>query len=262
MTSATEIPTVRLRGGSAMPMLGLGTWQAEGNRCYEAVCHALERGYRHIDTATGYGNEAEVGRAVHDSGVPREDLFITTKLPPGRAGRERQTIEQSLRKLGTGYVDLWLIHWPPGGRARPEVWQQLLAARDAGLARAVGVSNYRLGQIDELVNATGEAPAVNQIPWSPPEHDPRLLAGHRERDVVVEGYSPFRGSDLAHPTLREIAEGYGVSPAQVVLRWHLQHRIVVIPKSVTPARIDENLDVLGFALTDAQMSGIDAIGGR
>ena len=262
MTGVTEIPTVRLPGDVAMPMLGLGTWQADGGRCYEAVRHALRRGYRHIDTATMYRNESDVGRAVRDSGVPRNDVFITTKLPPSHSGRERATIEESLRRLGTGYVDLWLIHWPPGGRAHPEVWRELLAARDAGLARAVGVSNYSLRQLDELTQATGETPALNQIPWSPPEHDPGLLAGHRERGVVLEGYSPFKGSDLRHPTLRAIADGYGVSPAQVVLRWHLQHRIVVIPKSVTPARVDENFDVLGFALTDAEMARIDGLRGR
>src|SRR5204862_6040371 len=138
MKSVTEIRTVALRGGVNMPLLGLGTWQAEGRRGYEAIRYALRRGYRHVDTATGYGNEVEVGRAVRDSGVPRAEVFITTKLPPSRAGRERQTLDESLHKLGTDYVDLWLVHWPPGGQARAQTWQQLLSARDAGLARAVG----------------------------------------------------------------------------------------------------------------------------
>jgi diketogulonate reductase-like aldo/keto reductase len=260
MTSVTEIPTVRLRGGVAMPVLGLGTWQAQGRRGYDAVRYALELGYRHLDTATFYRNEAEVGRAVRDSGVPREEVFITTKLPPGRAGRERNTIAESLRELAMEYVDLWLVHWPPGDRARPETWQQLLGIRDDGLAHAVGVSNYSIGQIDELTEATGEAPAVNQIPWSPAQHDARLVAAHRERGVVVEGYSPFKGSDLRHPVLREISLAHGVSPAQVVLRWHIQHEIVVIPKSVTRERIAENLNVFGFTLTPAEMSRIDALG--
>jgi diketogulonate reductase-like aldo/keto reductase len=260
MTSVTEIPTVRLRGGVAMPVLGFGTWQAQGRRGYEAVRYALELGYRHIDTATMYRNEDEVGRAVRDSGVPREEVFITTKLPPGRAGRERQTIAESLRELAMDHVDLWLVHWPPGDRARPETWQQLLAIRDDGLAHAVGVSNYSIRLIDELTEATGEAPAVNQIPWSPAQHDARVLAAHRERGVVVEGYSPFKGSDLRHPVLREIAAGHGVTPAQVVLRWHIQHEIVVIPKSVTKERIAENLNVFGFALSEAEMARIDALG--
>jgi diketogulonate reductase-like aldo/keto reductase len=260
MTNVSEIPTVRLRGGVAMPVLGFGTWRAQGGRGYEALRYALELGYRHIDTATFYRNEDEVGRAVRDSGVLREEIFITTKLPPGRAGQERQTIAESLRELAMEYVDLWLVHWPPGDRARPETWQQLLAIRDDGLAHAVGVSNYRVGQIDELTEATGEAPAVNQIPWSPAQYDAPLLAAHRERGVVVEGYSPFKGSDLRHPVLREVAAAHGVTPAQVVLRWHIQHEIVVIPKSVTRERIAENLDVFGFALSDAEMARIDALG--
>jgi len=260
MTSVTEIPTVRLRGGVGMPILGLGTWQAQGGRAYEAVQHALALGYRHLDTATFYRNEDEVGRAVRDSGIPREEVFVTTKLPPGRAGGERATIAESLRQLELEYVDLWLVHWPPGDRARPETWQQLLAIRDEGLARAVGVSNYSIGQIDELTSATGEPPAVNQIPWSPFRHDPEVLADHRERGVVVEGYSPFKGSDLRHPVLGSVAAAHGVTPAQVVLRWHIQHEIVVIPKSVTPARLAENLDVFGFSLSSDEMGQIDALG--
>jgi len=260
MTSATETPVVRLRGGVAMPLLGFGTWQATGTRGYEAVRDALQVGYRHLDTATFYRNEDEVGRAVRDSGVPREEVFVTTKLPPGRAGGERRTIAESLRGLAMEYVDLWLVHWPPGDRARPETWQQLLAIRDEGLARAVGVSNYSIGQIDELHDATGEAPAVNQIPWSPAQHDPAVLAAHRERGVVVEGYSPFKGSDLRHPVLGSVALAHGVTPAQVVLRWHIQHEIVVIPKSVTQSRLAENLDVFGFSLSSDEMGRIDALG--
>ena len=260
MTGVTEIPTVKLRGGVDMPLLGLGTWQAQGRKGYEAVRYALEIGYRHLDTATFYGNEAEVGRAVRDSGVPRDEVFVTTKLPPGRAGQERRTIAESLRALEMDRVDLWLIHWPPRGAAKPETWQQLLAIRDEGLARAVGVSNYSIGQIDEVTGATGEAPAVNQIPWSPYHYDAGSLAAHRERGIVVEGYSPFKNSDLRAPVLVEIAEAHGVTPAQVVLRWHIQHRTVVIPKSVRPERIRENLDVFGFTLSDAEISRIDSLG--
>jgi len=254
------MPSVALRDGGSMPLLGFGTWQATGRRGYEAVRSALRIGYRHLDTATFYRNEAEVGRAVRDSGVPRAEVFITTKLPPSRAGRERQTIAASLRELATDYVDLWLVHWPPGDRARPETWRQLLAIRDEGLARAVGVSNYSIRQLDELISATGEAPAVNQIPWSPFGYDRRVAAAHRERGVVLEGYSPFKGSDLRHPVLSEIAGRHGVTPAQVVLRWHIQHEVVVIPKSVTPERIAENFDILSFTLSDAEMSRIDALG--
>ena len=257
--SLTETPAVRLRDGVSMPLLGFGTWQATGRRGYAAVLEALRVGYRHLDTATFYGNETEVGRAVRDSGVPRDEVFVTTKMPPGRAGRERQTLAESLRQLGMDRVDLWLVHWPPGDRARLGTWREFLALRDEGLARSVGVSNYSIRQIDELTEATGAAPAVNQIPWSPFSYEAGLVAAHRERGVVVEGYSPFKGSDLRHRVLAGIASAHGVTPAQVVLRWHVQHEVVVIPKSVTPARIKENFDVLGFELTAEEMAAIDGL---
>lgn len=261
MTQRHEISTVDLPGGVAMPLVGFGTWQLTGRQAYDAVRAALDAGYRHLDTATGYGNEAEVGRAVRDSGVPRGELFITTKLPPDHAGREQATIAASLRALDTDYVDLWLIHWPPGRQASPAVWQELREARDRGQSRAVGVSNYSVAQLDELIEATGEAPAVNQIPWSPVEHDPRLLAAIRSRGTAVEGYSPLKGTNLRHPALTGIAERYGVSVAQVVLRWHLEHGIVVIPKSARPERIAANRDLSGFALRPDEVAAIDALSG-
>ena len=163
MAMAEDQPTVPLGGDVALPLVGLGTWQMTGQECYRAVRHALEVGYRHIDTATMYRNEREVGRAVRDSGVSREDVLVATKLPPRDAGRERKTLEASLRALGTEYVDLWLVHWPPARGASPQVWKQFLALRDEGMTRAVGVSNYDVAELDELVMATGEAPQVNQI---------------------------------------------------------------------------------------------------
>ncbi len=253
------IPSVPLPGGAAMPLLGFGTWQIRGDAAYEAVRDALEAGYRHIDTATMYGNEAEVGRALRDSGVPRDEVFLTTKLPPERAGRERETLDASLRALGVDAVDLWLIHWPPRRRS-VAVWEQLLAASEQGRARAVGVSNYGLGEIDELTDATGEKPAVNQIRFGPALYDAKLVAGHRERGVVVEGYSPFKTTNLHDPVLTRIAAAHGVDPARVVLRWHVQHEIVVIPKSVTPERIATNAAIDGFTLTDAEMAEIDRLG--
>jgi 2,5-diketo-D-gluconate reductase A len=262
MTQASEFPTTTLSAEVAMPMVGLGTWQLPGRRAYDAVRFALEVGYRHIDTATMYRNEAEVGRALRDSGLPRQAVFVTTKLPPGNVGRERQTIAASLRALGTDYVDLWLVHWPPGGGARPQTWRELLAVRDQGLARAVGVSNYGIRQLDELIGATGQAPAVNQIPWSPRQHDPRLLEDHHARGVAVEGYSPLRGSRLGDRVLTEVAAAHGVTPAQVVLRWHLQHGIVVIPKSANRERIAANIDLFGFSLSDEEVERIDALSTR
>jgi diketogulonate reductase-like aldo/keto reductase len=247
---------VNLGNGIAMPMLGFGTWQLQGQLAYEATRHALQVGYRHIDTATMYRNEEQVGRALADSGVDRADVFVTTKLQPGNAGRARATIQESLKALGTDYVDLWLVHWPPRGRSLVPVWRDFIAARDDGLTRAIGVSNYSIRQIDELTDATGETPAVNQIPWSPSQYDAGLLAAHRERGVALEGYSPLKGTRLRDRTLAEIAARYGVTPAQVVLRWHIDTGVIVIPRSSRPERIEQNFDIFGFSLTPEEVTRI------
>ena len=255
----TTTPTLSLPGGR-IPVLGLGTWQSEGSDAELAVSTALQLGYRHVDTATGYGNEAQVGRALTTRGIDRDDVFLTSKLPPDHAGRERQTLAESLVALTTDHLDLWLIHWPPGKEARPDVWQRFREARDEGLTRSIGVSNYSIAQIDELIAATGEAPAVNQIPYSPVDHDPELLAAHRERGIVVEGYSPLKRTDLDAEPIVAAARAHGVTPAQVVLRWHIEHDVVVIPKSVRRERIEENLAVLGFTLTPDEVAAIDTLG--
>jgi diketogulonate reductase-like aldo/keto reductase len=242
-----------------MPLLGFGTWQIRGDAAYRAVRHALDTGYRHLDTATMYGNEEQVGRALRDSGVPRQDVFVTTKLPPNAVGRERATLDASRRALGVDAVDLWLIHWPPSAGASVGMWREVVSAQEAGQARAVGVSNYGFGQLDELSAATDRTPEVNQIRWGPALYDAGVLAGHRERGVVLEGYSPFKTTDLADPVLTRVAEAHGVDTARVVLRWHLQHSVVVIPKSATPERITGNYAVWDFTLTEDEMSAVDAL---
>ncbi len=262
MTEAVAVPVTLLPGGVEMPMIGFGTWQLRGRAGRQAVHTALAVGYRHIDTATMYGNEGEVGHALAESGLDRSSVFLTTKLPSSRAGHERGTLAASLRALGTDYVDLWLVHWPPAGSKLCQVWRELLVLRDEGRARAIGVSNYSLAQIDRLTEATGVTPAVNQIPWSPARHDPALLTGHTERGVALEGYSPLKGANLADPVLTGIATAHGVTPAQVVLRWHLEHGITIIPKSSHPSRIVANIDVLGFKLTPDQVTRIDALSRR
>lgn len=249
-----------LHTGRSIPILGLGTWQMTGEEAYRSVRIALETGYRHLDTATGYRNEAEVGRAIKDSGVPREEIFVTTKLPPENAGRERATIEESLRQLGLDHVDLWLIHWPPNEHASPATWQTLLDLRSDGKATDVGVSNYSADQIDTLIEITGEAPAVNQIRWSPAIYDRLRLQHSRQRGVVLEGYSPFQASDLEDPTIAAIAEVHHVTPPQVILRWHVDTGVVVIPKSVTPARIQANFDIFSFSLSDDEVARLNALG--
>jgi 2,5-diketo-D-gluconate reductase A len=259
MTVPSEIPTVTLAGDVTMPMVGFGTWPMKGHQACEAVLTALRTGYRHVDTATMYANESEVGHALRDSGVPRQDVFLTTKLRAPDAGREREILSHSLRALGTDHLDLWLVHWPPRSRARVSTWREMLALRDEGLTRAVGVSNYSLAFIDELVKATGQAPAVNQIHMNPWRYDAGLLEGLGQRGVVVEGYSPLKDTNLNDRVLTEIAWAHSVTPAQVVLRWHLEHDIAIIPKSAEPKRIATNLDLFSFSLDPAEVARIDGL---
>ncbi len=199
MVDMTDIPLVDLGGGAVMPMVGFGTWQLGGRRAYEAIRYALDVGYRHIDTATIYRNEHEAGQAIRDSGLDRGEVFVTTKLPPGNAGRARATLAESLRALGTDYVDLWLIHWPPRRSASVPVWREFLALRDEGRCRSVGVSNYDIAQIDELIAATGEPPAVNQIPWSPSQYDPDPAGRARRPRCGRRRVQPIEGHPAARP---------------------------------------------------------------
>ena len=258
MTSPS-VPTLTapLPAGGALPLLGFGTWQITGPTAQEATETALAAGYRHLDTATIYRNEREVGAGLAASGVARDDVFVTTKCPPDKAGSARQVLEQSLEALRLDQVDLWLIHWPGGGLP---MWETFVAAREDGLVRDVGVSNYSLDMLDECERATGVVPAVNQVKWSPLLHDPAVEQGHRDRGVVLEGYSALRGGTLDHPAITGIAERLGRTPAQVIVRWHLEHGTVVIPKSTNPERIRSNADVGGFELSPEDVADLDALG--
>jgi 2,5-diketo-D-gluconate reductase A len=243
-------------------MVGFGTWRMRHDVAHEAVLAALAAGYRHIDTATMYANEAEVGRAVQDSGLDRAEVFITTKIRPSDAGQAGAVLRQSLRSLRTDYVDLWLVHWPPSHRGESrQLWNELVELQADGHVTDIGVSNYSLPEIDDITRSSGQAPAVNQIDWGPTRHDDRVLAGHAERGVAVEGYSSLKNTNLDDPVLAKIAAAHGVTPAQVVLRWQLQHNVVVIPKSARPERIAANLDILGLALSPEEMASIDGMAG-
>jgi 2,5-diketo-D-gluconate reductase A len=257
-TDYTE-PSIPL-GRHRMPLLGFGTWQIENEDAPQATATALELGYRHIDTATGYGNEAGIGSALASAGLDRDSIFLTTKLPPENVGRERRTIEESLTKLGVDHVDLWLVHWPPNQQASPEVWAEVIKAQQDGLATNIGVSNYSLEQIDELSAATGVTPAVNQIRWSPGIYDAAVAAGLAERGVVLEGYSPFKTSNLNDPTLVQIAEAHNATAAQVIVAWHVAHGFVVIPKSVHRERIEANAAGVRVELTVDEVAAIDGLG--
>jgi 2,5-diketo-D-gluconate reductase A len=260
MSDTRDVPAAVLPGGAAMPMVGFGTWPLRGRQACAMVRAALDAGYRHLDTATMYGNEAQVGSALRDSGLDRREVFLTTKLRPSDAGRERAVLRKSLHALDTDYVDLWLVHWPPPRRQlRRQVWNEVLAIQAEGLARAVGVSNFSLAQIDELIFDGAAAPAVNQIHWNPRRYDPSVLAGHRDRGVVLEAYSPLKDTNLGDPVLAEIAAGHQKTPAQVVLRWQLEHEIPVLARSANPDRIVANLDLFSFSLTATEIARIDGL---
>jgi 2,5-diketo-D-gluconate reductase A len=249
-------PAAALTSGR-MPLLGFGTWQISNRDAPQTTADALQAGYRHIDTATMYQNESGIGKALASAALPRESVFVTTKLPPAHAGRERRTLGESLTKLGLDYVDLWLVHWPPNGQAAPRVWQQFIRAQQEGLTKAIGVSNYSLGQIDELIQVTGVVPQVNQIRWGPSLYDPAMVSGLQQRGVVLEGYSPFKVSNLKDPTLVSIATGHDATAAQVVVAWHIAHGFVVIPKSVRRERIVANAAGVGIMLSAEEVTMID-----
>jgi 2,5-diketo-D-gluconate reductase A len=253
---------VTLPRGGRMPMVGFGTWRMRNDPAHEAVLAALAAGYRHIDTATMYANETEVGRAVQDSGLDRAEVFITTKIRPSDAGLASSVLRQSLRALRTDYIDLWLVHWPPSrkGESR-QLWNELIELQADGHVIDIGVSNYTLPEIDELIRSSGQAPAVNQIDWGPTRHDGLMLSGLAERGIAVEGYSSLKNTNLDEPVLAKIAAAHGVTPAQVVLRWQLQHNVVAIPKSAQPERMAANLDLFGFTLSAAEMASIDGLAG-
>ena len=251
-------PAAALSNGF-MPLLGFGTWQISSSAAQQVTAQALEAGYRHIDTATAYHNESGIGKALASSTLAREAVFVTTKLPPDRAGRERRTLEESLSKLGVAYIDLWLVHWPPGGRAAPRVWEQLVRARQDGLAKAVGVSNYSLRQIDELTQTTGTTPEVNQIRWGPALYEPAVVSGLRQRGVVLEGYSPFKVSNLSDPTLASIAAKHDATTAQVIVAWHIAHGFVVIPKSSRRERMVSNAAGARIQLSPEEVAAIDGL---
>ena len=247
-----------LRDGHQMPQLGLGTYPMDDAEAEALVPEALWRGYRLVDTAVNYGNELGVGRGLRHSGIPREDLFLTSKIPGRDHGRSsvRRSLEGTLQRLGTDYLDLYLIHWPnPGVDQYVQTWQAMLEARDEGLVRSVGVSNFLPEHLLRLQAETGEMPVVNQVELHPQYQQEALRAFHQEHRILTEAWSPLgRKTDLLQSDwLAEIARRQGRTPAQVVLRWHVQSGIVPIPKSSNPQRMAENIDVFDWELTDEQM---------
>jgi diketogulonate reductase-like aldo/keto reductase len=256
-----ETPEQRVRAladGATIPTLGLGVWQVpDGPECENAVRWALELGYRHIDTAQAYGNEASVGRALRDSGVPREEVFLTTKFYPGHSDPAAEA-ERSLRRLGVDQLDLYIIHWPQKGPTW--AWPGMEEARRRGHARSIGVSNFSVGELEQVSAVASIQPVVDQVQFSPFEYRRALLAACTERQIALEAYSPLgTGRHLSDPTVAGIAERVGRTPAQVLLRWCLQRGTIVIPKSTHRERIAENCAIYDFALSDADMAALDAL---
>jgi diketogulonate reductase-like aldo/keto reductase len=262
MMSALADTTVKLTSGAPIPQVGLGVWQTpSGATTRKAVSAALEVGYRHVDTAAVYGNEADVGAAVRASGVTREAVFVTTKLWNADQGYDSalRAFDASLERLGFDYVDLYLIHWPVAGQ-RLDSWRALERIHDEGRARSIGVSNFLVPHLEELLAAARHLPSVNQIEVTPflQRRETRALCA--KHGIVVEAYSPLtHGQRLGHPVVKEVARRAGRSVAQVLLRWGLQQGLVVLPKSSNPARIAENGALFDFTLDDRAMQELDAL---
>lgn len=261
----TSVPSHQLNDGNSLPAIGLGTYALRGRAGMAAIVHALETGYRLLDTAVNYDNEPEVGEALRRSGLPREDVLITSKIPGRHHGYDDAiaSTQASLERLGIDYLDLHLIHWPnPSVGKYAEAWRALVDLRERGLVRSIGVSNFAPAHLDRIIAETGVTPAVNQIELHPYFPQPEMRRVNADLGVVTESWSPLgkRQAPYAEATVRAVAERYGVTPAQVVLRWHHQLGALPIPKSADPARQAENLDIFGFELTADEVASITALG--
>ncbi|MBE2318505.1 aldo/keto reductase [Solirubrobacter sp. CPCC 204708] len=261
MPKSLQIPEIDLADGVRIPQFGLGVFQVPPDQTAENVAHALEVGYRHIDTARIYQNEAQVGQAVRASGISREELFITTKLWNSDQANPIDTLKGSLELLATDYVDLYLIHWPaPGRDTYVQAWKGLVEAQKQGLVRSIGVSNFQPEHLRAIIDATGVTPSVNQIELHPYLTQPGLRREHADRGIVTEAWSPLaQGMVLDDPVITEIAAAHDRTPAQVVLRWHVDIGNVVFPKSMTPSRIEENIDIFDFELSAEEVERIEGL---
>jgi 2,5-diketo-D-gluconate reductase A len=259
----TKVPTVTLSDNEQIPQLGFGVFQVPPDGTAEAVTRALMAGYRHIDTAAAYRNEGAVGQAVHAAGLERDEVYITTKCFNDSHGFEpaKRALRASLDRLEMDYVDLYLIHWPvPSQDKYVETWRAFIELRQEGLVRSIGVSNFQPAHLERIIQQTGVTPTVNQVELHPRFQQPGLRREHADLGIVTEAWSPLaQGGVLDDPLIREIAKAHERTPAQVVIRWHLQLGNVVIPKSVTPQRIEENFDVFDFNLSAAEMESIEAL---
>jgi diketogulonate reductase-like aldo/keto reductase len=253
-----------LNNGTKMPYLGLGTWDLRGESGKQAIAFALEIGYRHLDTAQSYRNEAQVGQAVIESGIPREEIFITTKVDNPMQGAEKsaRALEESLEKLQTDYVDLYLIHWPDVRHfdRSLETWETLIKLQEQGKTKAIGVSNYTIKLIQQTIDSSSVIPAVNQVEFHPFLVQKDLLQYCRDQGVQLESYSPLaRAKRSDNPLLQRLADKYGKTPEQVILAWHLAHDLVTIPRSGNPDHIQANAEIFDIPLTPEEVDQIDGL---
>ncbi|MBN9159778.1 MAG: hypothetical protein BGO98_26700 [Myxococcales bacterium 68-20] len=259
----TSVPAIRLNDGRSMPALGFGVWQIPDPEAEKATREALASGYRSIDTAQIYANEEGVGRAIASSGVARSDVFLTTKVWNANQGRDatRRAFDDSLKKLATDYLDLYLIHWPSPKRGLyVETWKALIELKKEGRVRSIGVSNFGPNELKRILDETGERPVLNQIELHPRFQQRETCVFHEAHGVATEAWSPLgQGQLLQDPVVTSIAQKHGRSAAQVLLRWHLRHGFIVIPKSATPSRIRENFDVFGFDIDAEDMKALDGL---
>jgi 2,5-diketo-D-gluconate reductase A len=257
------VPSLTLHDGIEVPQLGFGVFQVPPDDTQRVVEEALAAGYRHVDTAAAYRNEKGVGAGIAASGIPREEIFVTTKLWNEQQGHDSAlaAFEKSLGRLGMDRVDLYLIHWPvPPQGLFVETWRAFERIHEEGRARTIGVSNFRIEDLERLGRETGTVPTVNQVELHPRFHQTELRAWHEKHEIATEAWSPLgQGAILGEPAVVEIAEHHGRTPAQAILRWHLQLGNVVIPKSATPERIRENIDIFDFELDEAEMAAIGEI---
>jgi diketogulonate reductase-like aldo/keto reductase len=263
MASTQSVPKLRMRDGEEIPQLGFGVFQVPPAETEEAVILALNAGYRHLDTAAAYRNEGAVGQAIRASGVDRGEIFVTTKCWNEDQGHEqaKRACHASRERLELEHIDLYLIHWPvPAHDRYVETWKAFIELQQEGLVRSIGVSNFQQEHLERIVSETGVTPAVNQIELHPHLQQQGLRREHEELGILTEAWSPLaQGAVLDDPTIIEIAEHHAKTPAQVVIRWHVQLGNVVIPKSVTPSRIEENFDVFDFELASEEMDAIKGL---